>query len=43
MEDIEFLHSALQVNVVSMSSWDMYAKEVRSLGVVGLGVGVGLG
>ena len=30
MEDIEFLHSALQVNVVSMSSWDMYAKEVRA-------------
>ena len=30
VEDIEFLYSALQVNVVSMSSWDMYAKEVAS-------------
>jgi len=30
VEDIDYLNAALQVNVVSMSSWDMYAKEVAS-------------
>ena len=30
LEDIEHLNQALQVNVLSMSSWDMYAKEARA-------------
>jgi V-type H+-transporting ATPase subunit H len=30
VEDIEFLNQALQVNVVSMSSWDMYSKELAT-------------
>lgn len=30
LTDLEFLHSALQVNLVSMSSWEVYAKEVAS-------------
>jgi V-type H+-transporting ATPase subunit H len=30
LEDIAFLNAALQVNVQSMSSWEVYAKEVAS-------------
>jgi len=30
VEDIDFLLQALQVNVVSMSSWDVYAKELAT-------------
>ena len=30
LTDLEFLHSALQINLVSMNSWEVYSKEIAS-------------